>query len=261
MTPALVGGTIALIPSTLILGYGAARMGASLCNELRNAVFARITQRAIRSVANRLFQHLHGLDLAFHLERQTGAVARTLDRGTRGINFILSSMVFNVVPTVFEVSLVAGILAYKCGPQFAALTAGTIAAYTAFTFSITQWRTRFRKEMNKAESEASARAIDSLINYETIKYFNNEEHERRRYDECLAKYEHAAVETQQSLSALNWGQTAVFSASLAAAMLMCSQGIAAGQLTVGDLVMINGLLFQVSQIYLYLCCSQQREKP
>ncbi|KAL4855557.1 ABC transporter B family member 25 [Chlorella vulgaris] len=273
LTPATVAGVFALTPPALIVGYGVARAGASLCNEARNAV----TQGAIRAVANKVFGHLHGMDLGFHLSRQTGAVSRAIDRGTRGINFILRhaaclrSMVFNVVPTAFEVTLVAGILAYKCGAPFAALTAGTIVAYTAFTFSITQWRTRFRREMNRAESQASSRAIDSLINYETVKYFNNEEHEQRRYDDCLAKYEHAAIETQQSLSALNFGQNLIFSGTLSAAMLLGMQaswagpqalgsllqsrvvlaeaglpGVTEGQLTVGDLVMVNGLLFQLS---------------
>ena len=239
-------GYAALTPAALIVCYGAARVGASLCNEARNAVFAQVSQRAIRSVASRVFTHLHSLDLSFHLGRQTGAVARIIDRGTRGINFILSSMVFNVVPTAFEVSLVAGILAYKCGPAFAGLTAATIVTYTAFTFGVTQWRTQFRREMNRAESEAGARAVDSLINYETVKYFNNEDHERQRYDAALEKYETAAIETQHSLSALNFGQNMIFSTAITGAMLLSAQGIAAGELTVGDLVMVNGLLFQLS---------------
>lgn len=289
MTPAAIGTLLSATPAMLIVGYGVSRAGASFCNEARNAVFAKITQNSIRTVAIKVFSHLHGLDLAFHLNRQTGAVARVIDRGTRGINFIMrfviaiivtralqysmsfnifmmtccSSMVFNVVPTALEVSLVAGILAYKCGPAFAALTAGTIATYTGFTFWVTQWRSQFRKEMNRAESEAGAKAIDSLINYETVKFFGNELHEQRRYDTHLSKYEKAAVETQQSLSLLNFGQNAIFSTALVAAMLLSAQGIAQGELTVGDLVMINGLLFQVGVsgadfFYRYTCISMAK---
>lgn len=246
LTPATIGTVLTMTPPMLIVGYGVSRIGASLCNELRNAVFAKITQNAIRTVANRVFTHLHQLDLSFHLSRQTGAVSRTIDRGTRGINFIMSSMVFNVIPTALEVSLVASILAYKCGSSFAALTAATLGCYTVFTFWVTKWRSQFRKEMNKAESQASAIAIDSLINYETVKFFGNESHEQRRYDEHLQRYQKAAIETQQSLSLLNFGQGAIFSTSLMAAMLMAAHGIEHGTLTVGDMVMINGLLFQLS---------------
>lgn len=222
------------------------RIGASLCNELRNAVFAQVTQGAIRTVANQVFRHLHRLDLSFHLERQTGAVSRIIDRGTRGVNFVLSSWVVNVIPTAIEVSLVSGILAWKCGPSFALLTAATIGGYSVFTFAVTSWRAQFRKVMNRAESQASAVAVDSLINYETVKFFGNEEHEYRRYDEHLCRYQQAAVETQQSLSLLNFGQGAIFSTALMAAMLMAAEGINSGVLTVGDMVMINGLLFQLS---------------
>ncbi|KAL3136559.1 hypothetical protein ABBQ38_005805 [Trebouxia sp. C0009 RCD-2024] len=237
---------LAVMPATLLIGYGAARAGSALFNELRNAVFAKVVQGTIRDLANQVFYHLHQLDLKFHLSRQTGAINRITDRGTRGINFILSSMVFNVVPTFLEVSLVAGILAYKCGPAFAGLTAATITLYTLVTFAITSWRTKFRQQMNKADNEASTRSIDSLINYETVKYFGNEGHEQRRYDECLADWEAAGLKTQYSLSALNLGQNVIFSGALAASMVLTADGIAKGNLTVGDLVMVNGLLFQLS---------------
>ncbi|MEW5320485.1 MAG: hypothetical protein WDW38_011554 [Sanguina aurantia] len=233
-------------PVGLLVVYGLARGGAVGCNELRNSIFAKVAQGTIRRVASEVFAHLHHMDLNFHLSRQTGALSRVIDRGTRGINFILSAMVFNVAPTIFEISVVTAILTYKCGPAMGLLTLGTLGAYTAFTFTVTQWRTGFRRKMNKAESDASGRAIDSLINFETVKYFNAEQHEVKRYDECMASYETAAVQTQHSLSLLNLGQSLIFAGSMTAAMVITAQMVLAGTATVGDLVMVNGLLFQLS---------------
>nr|CAG4646105.1 EOG090X02PU [Macrothrix elegans] len=232
--------------ASILIGYGIARCGAYGFNELRNAVFARVSQHSVREIAKNVFLHLHNLDLSFHLNRQTGALSKAIDRGSRGINFLLAALLFNIFPTIFEVSLVSAILAVRCGWEFAAVTVSCIGLYTAYTFAITQWRTKFRVQMNQAENEAGNKAIDSLINYETVKYFNNEKHEAEEYEKSLKKYEYASLKTNSSLALLNFGQQAIFSVALTSAMLLTARSIVSGEMTIGDLVMVNGLLFQLS---------------
>jgi len=242
-TPA---STVATFSFALLVGYGLARMGAAGFSELRNAVFAKVAQHSIRRVAQNVFKHLHNLDLSFHLGRRTGALSKTIDRGSRGIATVLNALVFNIVPTIFELSLVCGILSFKCGPQFAWTALGAVGMYSVFTLSVTSWRTQFRINMNKADNEAGNKAIDSLINYETVKYFNNEAYEAKEYDKSLLKFEKASLKTSESLALLNFGQNAIFSSALAAIMVLAAKEISAGNMTVGDLVMVNGLLFQLS---------------
>lgn len=243
------GSTESVIALTMIamaLGYGACRAGGSLFGEARNAIFAKVAQSSVSSLATQVFRHLHKLDLNFHLNRQTGALSKAIDRGTRGISFVLNALVFNVVPTIVEVSLVAGILYSNFGIKYALISIGCIASYAIFTLACTQWRTRFRIDMNKAENDAGNKAIDSLINYETVKYFNNDEYEVKRYRESLAKYEENAIKTTSSLAMLNFGQNLIFSTGLSAIMVLSGFGILEGNMTVGDLVLCNGLLFQLS---------------
>lgn len=243
---AAVGGTASTVAGSMIVAYGLTRIGATVSQELRNAVFASVAQKAIRKVACSVYEHLLKLDLSFHLSRQTGGLTRAIDRGTKGISFLLTSMVFHIVPTALEISLVCGILTYQYGWQFAAITGTTMTAYSAFTILTTSWRTKFRKQANAADNKAATVAVDSMINYEAVKYFNNEKYEVGRYDKSLQTYEKASIKVATSLAFLNSGQNIIFSSALTAMMYLAANGVATGQLTVGDLVMVNQLVFQLS---------------
>uniref|UniRef100_A0A0X3NGW1 Iron-sulfur clusters transporter ABCB7, mitochondrial n=1 Tax=Schistocephalus solidus TaxID=70667 RepID=A0A0X3NGW1_SCHSO len=243
---------------TSMLLYGACRAATSGLNELRNAVFARAAHSSIRQVGVAVFKHVLSLDLSYHLDRRTGAVGKAIDRGARAIQFVLTALVFNLLPTTLEVCLVTGILYYKYGLECSLIALSCISVYTAFTFAVTRWRTNFRREMNRADSLAGSHATDAMINYETVKYFGNEDHETKIYDGLQGNFEAASIKTAISLAALNFGQVAIFSTGLAATMALVAGQIApasaasalsalsASGLTVGDLVLVNGLLFQLS---------------
>jgi len=235
-----------VVAGASILGYGLARIGAAAFSELRNAVFANVAQRSIRTIARSVFDHLLTMDLNWHLSRQTGGLTRAIDRGTKGVSFLLSSIVFHIVPTALEISLVCGILSYKCGPSFAGMAALTMISYAWFTVRTTSWRTQFRRQANAADQRGATASLDTLLNFESVKYFNNEQYEVKKYDVALKDYESASVRVATSLAALNSGQNAIFSTSLTIMMLMTVQGIANGTMTLGDLVMVNQLVFQLS---------------
>ncbi|MBX6744428.1 MAG: ABC transporter ATP-binding protein/permease, partial [Acetobacteraceae bacterium] len=245
LSPHEGAAAIAALPIALVLGYGLLRIASSAFGELRDAVFVKVQARATRRIALQVFRHLHALSLRFHLDRQTGGLSRVIERGTRGITFVLDFMLFNIIPTILEILLVAGILWGMFNFSFAAVTLGTIAVYIAFTLIFTDWRLRFRREMNQTDQEANTKAIDSLLNYETVKYFNNETHEERRYDASLARYEGAYVRSEVTLNLLNLGQAAVIAIGLTIVMLMAAQGVAQGRMTVGDFVLVNTYLIQL----------------
>lgn len=239
-------GTVGTVIGTLIIAYGGARFGAVLFGELRNAVFASVAQTAIKRVAHNTFVHLLNMDLNFHLSRQTGGLTRAIDRGTKGISYVLNAMVFHIIPISFEISMVCGILIYNYGLSFAAVTLATMLSYSVFTIKTTAWRTGFRRQANNADNQAATVALDSLLNYESVKYFNNEGFQASKYNTALTNYQNASVKVATSLAYLNAGQNFIFTSALTAMMYMGCNGVATGSLTVGDLVLINQLVFQLS---------------
>lgn len=234
-----------VLPVLLLAGYGVLRLCSTLFGELRDAIFAKVTQRAIRRVAIKVFGHLHALSLRFHLQRQTGGVSRDIERGTRGISFLLNFMLFNILPTLLEIGLVAAILLSKYDVWFSVIIFATLAAYIALTLIITEWRMIFRRTMNDMDSKANTQAIDSLLNYETVKYFGNESWEERRYDEHMQKWETAAVRNQTSLAALNSAQSAIIAIGATLLLGLAADGVIKGNMTLGDLVLINAFMLQL----------------
>jgi ABC-type transport system involved in Fe-S cluster assembly fused permease/ATPase subunit len=233
------------VPVALLATYGILRFSATMFAELRDVVFVPVTQRAIRRLALGVFRHLHSLSLRFHLERQTGGMTRDIERGTRGISTLLSYLVFSILPVILEFTLVAVVLISKFDWRFAAITFGAVIVYIGFTVAVTEWRMAIRRQANELDSKANTRAVDSLLNYETVKYFGNEEYEARRYDENLRKYETAAVKNEASLGLLNIGQSLIIAAAVTVLMVLVADGVAMKSLTLGDLVLVNGLLIQL----------------
>jgi ABC-type transport system involved in Fe-S cluster assembly fused permease/ATPase subunit len=233
------------VPIVLILAYGAARVLAQAFGEIRDAIFAPVAQRAIRNLALEVFGHLHALSLRYHLERQTGGLSRVIERGTQGMDFLIRFTSFNILPTLFEIVLVGAILWSLYDWRFSAVTLGVVAAYIVFSVTLSEWRIKFVRRMNDADTEANAKAIDSLLNYETVKYFGNELHEARRFDVGRRRYEKAAIRSSRTLSLLNIGQGAIISAGLVAVMSMAGSGVVRGTMTIGDFVAVNAFLIQL----------------
>jgi ABC-type transport system involved in Fe-S cluster assembly fused permease/ATPase subunit len=234
-----------VLPLGLLIGYGTLRIASIAFAELRDAVFAKVAQRAIRTVALQTFRHLHGLSLAFHLERRTGGLSRAIERGTNGIDTLLTFMLFNIVPTLIEITLVCSILWAMFNVWYAVVTLVCVVAYIGYTLLVTEWRLKYRRQMNDTDQEANTRAIDSLLNYETVKYFGNEQYEAHRFDQALARYERASVASKSSLSLLNIGQATIIGVGLAVLMAMAGQGVIDGTMTVGDFVLVNTYLIQL----------------
>ncbi|MDB4065623.1 ABC transporter ATP-binding protein/permease [Candidatus Pelagibacter sp.] len=236
-----------LVPIALVVGYGVTRVIAFTFVEIRDALFSKVSQHSIRQISLTMFQHLHNLSLQFHLNRQTGALAKYIDRGTKGIDFLLRYVLFNIAPTFFEVFLVSGILFYLYGPWYAVVTLVTIGLYSFLTFKITEWRNVFRKRMNQADNDVSTKMIDSLLNFETVKYFNNENFEANRLDQSLEEYELAANQSRYSLSLLNIAQTFIIMVGITIMLVMSVYGIKSGEIDIGGFVVINAYMLQLYQ--------------
>jgi len=234
-----------ILPAGILLFYGVLRLSTSLFNELREFVFARVTQRAVRTIALKVFRHIHGLSLRFHLNRQTGGMTRDIERGTRAVSSLVSFALFSIFPTLLEITMVLGYLVLHYDIWFSAITFCALTIYIVFTISVTEWRTHFRRTMNELDSKANTRAIDSIINYETVKYFSNEEMEAERYDQGLRKFETAAVKSQTSLSLLNIGQSSIIAIAVSLILWRATVGVIAGTMTLGDLVLVNSFMLQL----------------
>ncbi len=236
---------VLVLPMALLIAYGLLRLSTTAFTELREFFFARVTQRAVRNIALKVFRHLHALSLRFHLNRQTGGVTRDIERGTRGISTLISYTLFSILPTLVEISLVLGYLSLQYDIWFSVITITALLIYIVFTVLVTEWRTHFRRTMNDLDSKANVRAIDSLLNYETVKYFGNEEYEARRYDEGLQRFERAAVQSQNSLSLLNTGQSLIIATAVTLILWRATLGVIAGTMTLGDLVLVNAFMIQL----------------
>jgi ABC-type transport system involved in Fe-S cluster assembly fused permease/ATPase subunit len=234
-----------ILPVGLLMAYGALRLSTTVFTELREFLFARVTQRAVRTIALQVFRHLHALSLRFHLNRQTGGMTRDIERGTRGVGSLISYTLFNILPTLVEITLVLGYLVMHYDIWFSVITFGALVLYITFTVLVTNWRTHFRRTMNELDSKANTKAIDSLLNYETVKYFGNEEYEAKRYDEGLKHYESAAVRSQTSLSLLNTGQSAIIATAVTLILWRATVGVVNGSMTLGDLVLVNAFMIQL----------------
>ena len=242
--PGTVAGALA-VPLALIVGYGLLRLSTSVFTELREYVFAKVTQRTVREIALKVFRHLHSLSLRFHLERQTGGLTRDIERGTRGVSSIVSYTLYSILPTLIEISMVLGYLAWKYDRDFLLITVVALVLYIAYTIIVTEWRTTFRRAMNELDSRANVKAIDSLMNYETVKYFGNEAFEADRYDRSMQSWERAAIKSQTTLSLLNVGQSAIIALAVTAMVWRATVGVTQGSMTLGDLVLVNAFMIQL----------------